>query len=143
LLQWFGDLHEAVYGQSIASRKAIRDSYRENISELKCRIFAEYKRRPKTVVRPQKRLVVRYQIDAGTTELVQDTTTITFEGGAASVFGIPDGIGDNSMSWHQFGASDIGASAWALLGACPDGAASVRGGPRDRRHESYCRRVTK
>ena len=102
LLQWFGDLHEAVYGQSITSRKAIRDSYRENISELKCRIFAEYKRRPKTVVRPQKRLVVRYQIDAGTTELVQDTTTLAFDGGAASVFGIPDGVGDNSMSWCQF-----------------------------------------
>jgi len=102
LLQWFGALHEAVYGESIASRKAARDGYRENIYELKCRIFAEYKRRPKSVVRPQKRLVVRYQIDAGTAELVQPTTTITFDGGAASVFGIADGLSDNSMSWHQF-----------------------------------------
>ena len=94
LLLWFGDLHEAVYGEKIASRKSVRDSYRENIYELKCRIFAEYKRRPKTVVRPQKRLVIRYQIDAGTTEIVQATTTIAFAGGAASVFGIPDGLGD-------------------------------------------------
>ncbi|HWO15397.1 MAG TPA: toll/interleukin-1 receptor domain-containing protein [Solirubrobacterales bacterium] len=102
LLLWFGVLYEAIYGVSPLNRKADRDRYRENIRELKCRIFAEFKRRPKAVMRPQKRIVVRHKLDATSTEFDPEATTITFHGGAASVFGIPDALGDSAMSWRHF-----------------------------------------
>jgi len=101
LLVWFAELHRVVYGENLSTRKLDQDSYEVNIRELKRRIFAEYRRRPKSIVRPQKQLAVRYRLDPTTLGLIPDDATITFHGGAASVFGLADGA-INPMAWRQF-----------------------------------------
>ena len=102
LMLWFGELLKAVSGEELDLKAGIQDKFRHTVAEFKGRVFAEYRRRPKAVLRPQKQLVIRYESAATTRGLVQSPASISFHGGAASVFGMPDGD-SNPVPWQVFG----------------------------------------
>ena len=116
MLLWFGELHKALYGTILDDNAAARDRCRRIIVEMKKRIFAVYKGRPKIVLRPQKQLVVRYNSAAGTPvgQSIPDDASVTFRGGAAAVFGIQQDLDDRTITWQEF-RNSISENLYAML----------------------------
>src|SRR5579862_2148788 len=103
IVLWMGQLLKTLGGGNLKDRRDILDSYKRIVAALKLKVFAEFKRRPKSVLRPQKQLMVRYtHEDSDPVQSLRDTATITMHGQATAVFGIRGELEKTELPWRQF-----------------------------------------
>jgi hypothetical protein len=103
IVLWMGQLLKTVGGGNLKDRRDILDSYKRIVTALKLKVFAEFKRRPKSVLRPQKQLMVRYSHDEkDPVQSLRDTATITMRGQATAVFGMRGELEKAELPWRQF-----------------------------------------
>ncbi|HUN92012.1 MAG TPA: toll/interleukin-1 receptor domain-containing protein [Burkholderiaceae bacterium] len=105
ILRWFGEIFHATTGEDLQHKRADRDRCKANIGKFRLKVFAEFKSRPKSVRRPQKKLVIRYSRGGASDNVaaLRATGMIRFEGQAASVFGIPSDSSEREIRWQEFG----------------------------------------
>jgi len=132
LFVWFKELHFEMTGKDLDLDRAQIDIYKRIISEFRTKASSVLMQRPKTIYKPQKQLLIRYNgnIDRCTPYLLSEDATVELRGGAGEVFGIPDND-SKPRSWQdfckRFNEHPL-ASFWvesvvrALLGASTPGA---------------------
>ncbi len=102
MMAWFSQLYQQIEGDTLDNDRAAEGRITRQVTQLKQKIVAEYKKRPRAVWKPQKQLIVRFdpQNQAG--------ATILFQGNAGAVFGIPERQDGAAMSWAEF-TKELGA----------------------------------
>jgi hypothetical protein len=102
LLQWFGQLLEAIKCEKLEERKKVQDTFKSIIADFRKAVFAEFKRRPKMEFKPQKQLKIRFNLAPEHRFQIGDDAEITLTGNAHTVFGIPSQSSSRSLSWREF-----------------------------------------
>lgn len=104
VLMWFGQLFQAITGEDLDQRQDKRDTFVKIIKTFKRKIFSEFKGRPKSLHQPQKKLVIRYdsQAEEQPPQLLSENATVTFSGGAGSIFGNNKLVDDRPIKWADF-----------------------------------------
>jgi hypothetical protein len=102
LLQWFGQLLEAMKGEKLAERRKAQDTFKSIIADFRKAVFAEFKRRPKMEFKPQKQITIRFNVAPEHRFRIGDDAEITLSGNAHTVFGIPSQSSSRSLSWREF-----------------------------------------
>jgi hypothetical protein len=104
IVRWFGEIFKVTTGEDLSLKRADQDRCKANISKFRLQVFAEFKARPKSVLRPQKKLVIRYSLGDGTNPAaaMRETGKIKFQGQAGSVFGLRADDPEREIAWSQF-----------------------------------------
>jgi len=103
IVLWLGQLLKTTDGGDLRDRRDILASYKRIVGDLQQKIFAEFKRRPKSVLRPQKQLTVRYSHDDDNpVQSLRGTAIVTLRGQATAVFGIRGELEKTELKWQQF-----------------------------------------
>lgn len=103
IVLWLGQLLKTTQGCDVKDRRDILDSYKRTVKMLKLKVFVEFKRRPKSVLRPQKQLKVRYTRDEkNPVQSLRDTAIVTMHGQATAVFGILSELEKTELLWPRF-----------------------------------------
>ena len=94
----------ALGGKRACFDRLAQDTYKAIIVELKRRIFAVYKRRPKLILEPQRQLTVRFSSASlqSADHAIPSDAQLTLSGGAAAVFGLPANVEGTPIAWQQF-----------------------------------------
>ena len=103
IVLWLGQLLKTIQCLNLKDRRDMLDRYKRTVKELKLKVFVEFKRRPKSVLRPQKQLKVRYTRDEkNPAQSLRDTAIVTMHGQATAVFGISSELEKSELSWQRF-----------------------------------------
>ncbi len=106
LLLWFGELFAITTGDQLVAKKARQDNFKQIIKGFWKEVFAAFKERPKSEVKPQKQLKIRFSLVPERQFQIKDDAEITLLGNAQSVFGIPN-QSIQQLSWKLFCAELI------------------------------------
>lgn len=102
LLLWLSELLAAVKQEKLDEHRQTQHLYKSIIANFRGKVFAEFKQRPKFVVKPQKQLVIRFNMSPEHRFEVEGDAQITLLGNAQNVFGIPNQAGSRTLSWREF-----------------------------------------
>jgi hypothetical protein len=104
LLIWFGELFLATAGRQLDQARGNRETFKAILGRFVTKVFAEFKRRPKFVLRPQKQVLMRLhsRTPLQPPHLLANDAEITFLGGAHTIFGIRGQATPQTFRWVDF-----------------------------------------
>jgi hypothetical protein len=102
LLQWFGQLLEAIKNEKLEERRKVQDTFKLIIADFRKAVFAEFKRRPKMEFKPQKQIKIRFDVMPDSRFQIGDDAEITLSGNAHTVFGITGESSSRTLRWREF-----------------------------------------